>query len=66
MKKAYINPNQCDRSPFCPVKKVCPVKAVVQDKKGLFSFGTAVVNKDKCIGCTKCISACPRGAVVMK
>lgn len=66
MKKAYIDPNKCDKSPFCPVKRVCPVQAVSQEKKGFFSMGSAVVDKDKCVGCGKCVEVCPRRAVIMR
>lgn len=66
MKKAYIDPNKCDRSPFCPVKRACPVQAVSQEKKGFFSMASAVVDKDKCIGCGKCVQVCPRRAVIMR
>ena len=27
-KKAVINQSKCDNSPFCPVMKICPAKAV--------------------------------------
>lgn len=27
-KKAILNESRCDNSPFCPVVKVCPAKAV--------------------------------------
>ena len=66
MKKAYIDQNKCDKSPFCPVKRVCPVQAVSQKKKGFFSMEAAVVDPKKCIGCGKCINSCPGGAVILK
>lgn len=62
-KKAYINQSVCDRSPFCPVKRVCPVNAV--EKKGFFG-GEITINKEKCIGCSKCVAYCPHHAVSMR
>lgn len=62
-KKAVINQNKCDKSPFCPVKRVCPVGAVNQ--AGFFG-GQITINDEKCIGCGKCISYCPHQAVFMK
>lgn len=62
---AYINPNLCDRSPFCPVKRVCPAGAVEQ-KGGFFSASVPKVDEDKCTGCAKCTRYCPHGAVTMK
>lgn len=64
MKIAVINENACDRSPFCPVKRVCPVKAVSQEVR-FFKAGAPVINKDLCIGCGKCIQVCPMKAVKM-
>jgi len=58
MKLAVIDNNRCDRSPFCPVKRVCPFGAVTQE------FGKApVIDESKCTGCSKCVMVCPMGAV---
>lgn len=65
MKKAVIDAKKCDRSPFCPVKRVCPVKAVTQEK-GFFKASTPVISKELCIGCGKCVVICPMKAVKMK
>lgn len=64
MKKAVIDKNKCDRSPFCPVKRICPVEAVTQNVK-FFRGDTPVVDHDKCIGCGKCVRVCPMKAVKM-
>lgn len=64
-KIAVINENVCDKSPFCPVKRVCPVKAVTQDVK-FFAAGVPVVDPEKCIGCGKCVNYCPMRAVSMQ
>lgn len=66
MQKAYIDPNNCDASPFCPVKRACPVLAVTQEKKGFLRAFVPIVQKDKCIGCRKCLDFCPHNAVRMK
>lgn len=65
MKKAVIDKAKCDRSPFCPVKRSCPVNAVKQNVKGFFRADAPEVDHDACIGCGKCISYCPMGAVKM-
>lgn len=65
MKKAVIDANKCDQSPFCPVVRACPVKAVKQKKISFFKGSIPVVDHDECIGCSKCISYCPHGAVKM-
>ncbi|MDN5352198.1 MAG: hypothetical protein PWQ12_1118 [Clostridiales bacterium] len=57
-KVAVINEARCDRSPFCPVKRVCPVHAV----KGSM-FAAPTIDESLCIGCGKCINYCPHGAV---
>lgn len=56
-KKAYIDPKICDGSPFCAVKRVCPVGAV-HAKGDVFE-----VDQSKCIGCGKCVAVCPHAAV---
>lgn len=65
MKTAVVNGSLCDQSPFCPVKRVCPVQAVTQDVKFLIKADTPVINKDLCIGCGKCVQVCPMKAVKM-
>ncbi len=62
-KKAYINQLVCDKSPFCPVKRICPAKAV--ERKGLL-VGEITINEEKCTGCGKCVKYCPHNAVAMK
>ena len=64
MKKANINQNQCDKSPFCGAKRVCPVGAIGVVKGKLFS-AKIEIDKEKCIGCSKCVMACPHGAINM-
>lgn len=66
MKKAYIDARLCDQSPFCPVKRICPVNAVMQETNGFFSGGPVIIDETKCIGCGKCVQVCPRNAVRMK
>lgn len=66
MKKATINKNKCDQSPFCPAKRICPVGAITQKKVSFFRGETPIVDHDKCIGCGKCVQVCPHGAIKMK
>lgn len=71
-KKAILNESRCDNSPFCPVVKVCPAKAVERvggtgGFLGIFGGGgTVAINADKCTGCGACVPYCPHGAVSMK
>ena len=72
---AAINSEVCDRSPGCPVVRVCPKNAVVPDDSGagegrssLFGlFGGSShgwkVDEDACTGCLLCAQYCPMGAV---
>ena len=59
MKKAYINPEACDRSVACPAARVCPVKAIYREQL----YAPSIVNQDICIGCSKCLNYCPAGAL---
>ena len=63
LKKAKINTNICDQSPFCPVVKACSVNAITQEKSGFFKAKTPVVDHDICTGCGVCTRYCPHGAV---
>jgi Fe-S-cluster-containing hydrogenase component 2 len=49
---------QCE-VPWC--QKACPVNAIVQDKKQ----DIVVVNEKKCIGCERCVGACPFGIMLV-
>ena len=42
-------------------ERVCPFEAIEITPDGL-----AVINRDKCTGCRKCIAVCPRHVIVMK
>lgn len=44
-----------------PCENACPVGAIAKDANG-----SARIDKDKCISCGKCVSACPFGAVHAK
>ena len=66
MKKAVINKNKCDHSPFCPVKKVCPVAAVTQKTTLFFRAEVPVIDETKCTGCGLCAQYCPHMAVSLK
>ncbi len=65
MKKANINYNSCDNSPFCGAKRVCPAGAIKFEKKGLLS-GKIEIDSNKCTGCSKCVAYCPHNAIFMK
>lgn len=62
-KSAYIIESKCDKSPFCPSKRVCPTKAIVREG---FFMGRVFVNEENCIGCGKCIQVCPHNAITFK
>jgi len=55
--KFEINRNRCIRCGHCSM--VCPVKAIVWEKKKY-----PKIDKDKCIKCKSCVSSCPVMAIV--
>ncbi|HWR60009.1 MAG TPA: 4Fe-4S binding protein [Clostridia bacterium] len=65
MKKAVLNESRCDKSPFCAARRACPAEAIRFEKEGLFS-GKITIDREKCIGCSKCVAYCPHGAISMK
>ena len=65
MKKAVFKESKCDRSPFCPVTRVCPTGAVTRIKEGFFKIRISY-DAAKCIGCGKCTKVCPHKAFAMK
>jgi NAD-dependent dihydropyrimidine dehydrogenase PreA subunit len=71
---ARIDPARCDRSPGCPVSRVCPKEAVVLERaaatghtptSGSLSRSRPVwtVDERKCTGCLLCARYCPQQAV---
>ncbi len=63
---AYVNPQKCDRSPFCPARRACPSKAISQPKLGLLARGPAVVDQEKCTACGTCVAMCPHHAITVR
>lgn len=63
--KARFIESKCDRSPLCPVAKVCPTGAVTKVKQGFLKIQVSY-DAAKCIGCGKCVKYCPHGAFAMK
>ena len=67
-KIAYIEPNRCDRSPFCPAVRSCPAGAIKKiPGKGIMAFlGRGYeIDKEKCTGCMVCVNNCPMSAINM-
>ena len=55
--KEYFLPAVCQVCKDAPCVKVCPTKASYRT-----ADGQIMIDKEKCIGCKACISACPYGA----
>ena len=49
---------QCEKP---PCEAICPTGAISSDPV----TGAKVINKEKCIGCSGCVYACPFGAIVL-
>ncbi|MCL2883586.1 MAG: 4Fe-4S dicluster domain-containing protein [Coriobacteriia bacterium] len=47
--------HQCHQCPYPPCVEACPTQANHADK----ATGVRMVDPDKCIGCERCINACP-------
>lgn len=56
---AVTVPLMCMHCEDAACMKVCPVKAISKGPSGVF------LDKNKCIGCKLCVSACPLGAMTV-
>ena len=65
---AKLKINRCDKSPLCPAKKVCPLDAITQKRRGFLNLFADYpeIDLSKCMGCGVCVDACARGAIYMK
>ncbi|WAM34629.1 4Fe-4S binding protein [Caldicellulosiruptor morganii] len=62
MKKAVLDKNLCDRSPFCPASRSCRFDAIKRKVYGFFDVEIEI-DKEKCTGCGVCVRYCPQGAI---
>lgn len=58
--KHFFVPKLCNQCQNAPCVRVCPVGARFYTKEGI-----VLVDKDSCIGCKYCITACPYGATYL-
>ncbi|MBE0476914.1 MAG: 4Fe-4S binding protein [Coriobacteriia bacterium] len=62
--RVAIDAGVCDRSPGCPVRRVCPRGAVVPVEGGAYPGADGyTVEEQRCTGCGICVRHCPAGAV---
>ncbi len=55
----FYYPNICQQCAKAPCVESCPTDALVRNVE----TGAIEVDKDECIGCRKCVLACPFGAM---
>ena len=66
MQAVSIDVSQCDRSPACPARQVCPHGAIVPEQGGAYpgQAGYTVI-EELCAGCGICMRFCAGGAVTL-
>lgn len=60
-KKIIIIEDRCPKNHSCPSVKICPVNALTQN-----NFDAPMVDLSKCVKCGKCVSFCPKKALVLE
>ncbi len=65
MPKALLDQDRCRPTECtagkCAVRQVCSVRAIYQEEP----FEPPMVDWSRCIACSKCVGACPVGAIAM-
>ncbi|MDD3171936.1 MAG: 4Fe-4S binding protein [Bacilli bacterium] len=51
--------SRCPQNHPCPAVRVCPVKALKQER-----YNAPQVDLTTCIKCKKCVNYCPMGAIM--
>jgi Fe-S-cluster-containing dehydrogenase component len=57
-KSPFFIPVYCHHCAKPPCREACPVKAIDRNDRGV-----VMINKEVCIGCRECLTACPFGAM---
>ena len=57
--KGFFLPVLCQHCSEPPCRAVCPQKAIYRDPKQ----NRVVIDRERCVGCKMCFSACPFGAM---
>ncbi|MBN2059496.1 MAG: 4Fe-4S dicluster domain-containing protein [Deltaproteobacteria bacterium] len=55
----FFLPTVCQQCEDPPCLAACPKDAIYRDE----DLNRVLINQDKCVGCTMCVSACPFGAI---
>lgn len=58
--ESVTTPVQCRQCKVAQCVKACPNESLTYDENGII-----IVNEETCIGCKKCVVACPFGAMTM-
>ena len=54
----FFLPTTCQQCENPPCLNACPASAIFRDEE----LNRVVIDQEKCVGCTMCVSACPFGA----
>lgn len=61
MSTVKINISKCPQNHSCPTVNICPVNALSQT-----GYHAPIIDTQKCIGCGKCSSFCPKQALYIE